>query len=147
MSIHVYILITLLFVRLLYMQVQPLLDRVSALIKHSIEEGNLFDRPNGHTFIELAKRQLPYLRNCVFARTNLDERHHRRAKLNGVKKTVDKPRQTMFQYNCVSTMGYLLNGGRFGPEMQYQMAATLRGLLQDGKTHPLILKVCDCRIQ
>jgi hypothetical protein len=34
------------------------------------------------------------MRNCVFARTNLYHRHHRRVKLNGVKKRAYKPRQT-----------------------------------------------------
>jgi hypothetical protein len=121
---------------------------VSVLIAHSIAEGNLFNRPNGHTFLELAFRQLPYLRNCVFARTNLDERHHRRGKLNGVKKTVDKPRQTMFQNNCVNTTACMLNGMRWGPNMEFQMAPALRELVaSNGKTHPLILKVCECRIE
>jgi hypothetical protein len=102
----------------------------------------MFNRPNGHTFLELAYRQLPYLRNCVFARTNLDERNHRQGKLNGVKKTVNKPRQTMFQYNCVDTTAGMLNGMRWGTNMQFIMSPALRELLDSrGKLHPLISKV------
>jgi hypothetical protein len=124
-----------------YIQIAPLMARVDKLMAQSVDEGNLFDLPNGHSLLELVHRQLPYLRNCIFARTNLDERHHRRGKRNALKKTKNKPLHTMFQYNIVSTTAYLLNGGRWGPNMQYIMSQAVREMTLNGKVHPLILKV------
>jgi hypothetical protein len=125
-----------------YVQLAPLRARVDKLMAHSATEGDVFNLPNGHSLLELVHRQLPLLRNCIFARTNLDERHHRRAKRNALKKTKNKPLHTMFQYNIVSTTAYMLNGGRWGKHMQFIMSRRLRELKMDGKVHPLILKVC-----
>jgi hypothetical protein len=125
-----------------YVQVGPLQARLDKLMKHSVAEGDMFNLPNGHSLLELVHRQLPYLRNCIFARTNLLERHHSRAKRNALKKTKNKAVHTMFQYNIASTTAYMLNGGRWGPNMEYQMSPALRDLKMDGKVHPLILKVC-----
>jgi hypothetical protein len=121
-----------------YDQVKPLQDRVRSLIVDAKKVGNMFDRPNGHSLIELVLRQLPLLQNCVFARTNTQERHHRWGKLNTLSKAVDKAAKTMAQYNHHVTCAFMSNGGKWGDNMQYKASAAFRSL--SGETD-LIMKV------
>jgi hypothetical protein len=79
----------------------------------------VWDRPNGHSFLEVVLHDLPLLRNGNFSGTNHFELHHQTAKkfIIGHHKG---ELTAMHRFNVRDTLQFILHGSKWGPKREYK---------------------------